>query len=354
MAKKVIFLSLLLLFVLALFNWSRITQYFRPDTRTINEHQVTLLFREDPGEDFLLEQLIQNGILRNKEDFKGYVAKNNIHDSDFAAGKYVILSGTQLSSLIEGFTKDEHGNGKAEIKVNVDFNRCRFVEDIGANISRCILADSASIVGCIKDNRIQKKYGFTEEGMLAMFLPKRYKMYFDTDAEEFVAIMAQEFKYFWNKERMEKINSIGLNSPSEVTTLASIVYSEQSKLKEEWPIIAKLYINRINKGMRLQSDPTFKFCWGYELDGVERLLNKHKNIDCSYNTYKIDGLPPGPICLVPGEVIDAVLNPANVAFLFMCGKPGGKGHNFAVSNREHEKNATEYRIWLKNYLKEKK
>ena len=121
-------------------------------------------------------------------------------------------------------------------------------------------------------------------------------------------------------------------------------------MKNEWPIIAKLYINRINKGMRLQSDPTFKFCWGDELNGVERLLNIHKDIDCPYNTYRYFGIPPGPICLVSRDVIDSVLNPANVDYIFMCGKPGGKGHNFAVTNHEHEKNVQIYRSWLKKYL----
>ena len=353
MAKKIIFVLILCLFVFTLLNWSRIANYLRPDTRTTNKKEVTLLFREDPGEDLLLDELMKHGVLGNREDFKEYIKTNGINTSNFAAGKYVILSGTQLTDLIDGFTKDENGNGKAEIKVNVDFNLCRFVEDIGANISKCILADSASIVEYITDARTLKKYGFTQHQMAAMFLPKRYKMYFDTDAEEFVAFMAMEFKKFWNKERMDKMKSIGLKTPSQVTTLASIVYSEQAKIKEEWPIIARLYLNRLRKGIRLQSDPTFKYCWGHELDGVERLLNKHKNIDCIYNTYKIDGLPPGPICLTPGEVIDAVLNPADVAYIFMCGKPGGKGHNFAITNPEHERNASEYRRWLKQYLKEK-
>jgi UPF0755 protein len=149
------------------------------------------------------------------------------------------------------------------------------------------------------------------------------------------------------------MKSIGLSSPSQVVTIASIVYSEQSKMEEEWPIISKLYLNRIDKGMRLESDPTFKFCWGDKLEGVERLLNKHKEIDCPYNTYRYKGVPPGPICVVPRKVIDAVLNPANVNYIFMCGKPGGGGHNFAVTNIEHNKNVAMYRVWLKKYLAKK-
>src|SRR5690606_37752980 len=111
----------------------------------------------------------------------------------------------------------------------------------------------------------------------------------------------------------------------------------------EWPIIARLYLNRISQGIRLQSDPTFKFCWGDQLRGTQRLLARHRDVDCPYNTYKIDGLPPGPICIVPAKVIDAVLNPADVDYIFMCAKPDYSGeHSFTSSGDEHVKNARAY------------
>ena len=237
--------------------------------------------------------------------------------------------------------------------MNVVFNRCKTVEDVASSISKCIAADSVSLVETIQSQEILTKYGFTIEQIPALFLPEDYQMYFDTDAKAFVAFMAERFKEFWTADRYAKLKSVGLKSPSEAVTIASIVYSEQSRMSEEWPIIAKLYLNRVKQGIRLQSDPTFKFCWGDKLDGVERLLNKHKKIDCPYNTYLYDGLPPGPICIPPAKVIDAVLNPSDDNYIFMCGKPGGVGHNFAVTNAQHERNVAEYRIWLKEYLKNK-
>ena len=133
-----------------------------------------------------------------------------------------------------------------------------------------------------------------------------------------------------------------------------VVYSEQSRNKEEWPIIAGLYLNRIKQGIRLQSDPTFKFCWGDKLDKVQRLLVIHREIDCPYNTYKINGLPPGPIYIPSADVVDAVLNRADVDYIFMCAKPDYSGlHNFAVSGAEHAKNAKVFQNWLGNELKKK-
>ena len=353
MAKKIGVLFVIVTLVVGFFQRERILQFFKKDSRTVNTVEVKLVLRETPTLSSLIEQLITEGVLKDGEEFRSYVEENEIDSTDFAAGKYVILSGTQLSNLVNGFVKNTEGQGNAEVKVNVVFNRCRTIEDIGSNISKCILADSASIVEYIKSDIALTKYGFTVEQIPALFIPQEYEMYFDTDAEGFVAFMAERFKEFWTAERHAKLKSIGLNSPSQAVTVASIVYSEQSQMSEEWPIIAKLYLNRINQGMMLQSDPTFKFCWGDKLDGVERLLNVHKAIDCPYNTYKYAGLPPGPICIPPAAVIDAVLNPADVNYLFMCGKPGGQGHNFAMTNGEHERNVAVYRVWLREYLRAK-
>ena len=115
-----------------------------------------------------------------------------------------------------------------------------------------------------------------------------------------------------------------------------MVYLEQSRLKEEWSDISKLYLNRIAINMPLQSDPTFKYCWGDELIGVTRLLYKHRDIDCDYNTYHIKGLPPGPISLVNKEVLEAVLNPSDVNYLYMYGD--GTRHYFSRHLRDHVRN----------------
>ena len=149
-----------------------------------------------------------------------------------------------------------------------------------------------------------------------MFIPNTYKFYYDTDEKQFVERMAKEFKLFWTNERKAKMKNIGLTSPSQVVTLASIVYSEQSIVSQEWPIIAGLYLNRLDKGIRMQSDPTFKFCWGDALRGVQRLTFEHRERDCPYNTYKYEGLPPGPICIPPTEVVESVLNPAKNDYIF--------------------------------------
>ena len=320
--------------------------------RTSNTSEVKIIIPDGLSTDSLAGFLVSKNILDDKKGFVRQMEKLQLSASDLDGGKYAVLSGTKVNDFIDGMRRMENGHGKNELKVKVVFNRCRFIEDIGKNISLCIEADSASIVDYIKSPKALRQYNFTQEQIPALFIPKEYEMYYDTDAEEFVSIMAEEFKKFWTEERKQKVRDIGLKFPSQAVTLASIVYSEQSRVKEEWPIIARLYLNRVNIGMKLQSDPTFKFCWGTKLDKEQRLTGIHRAIACKYNTYQIQGLPPGPICLVNEEVLDAVLNPDKNNYLFMCAQTNYTGkHDFTASDVQHMKNAAIYQKWLKEQIK---
>ena len=349
MVKKIIFIGFAIVLIVGGVYRGKIKRYFSEDTRTINKKEVKILFRKDPTLIELASILEEKEIVKNKQEVIDFVIDNGIDSTQFVAGKYIILSKTQRNILVNGFVKGENGHGIAEKKVKVTFNNCPTIEAMAKNISECILADSASIVDYVYLPTTLTTYNFTKEQIPALFLPQEYEMYFDTDAEHFVSFMANEFKLFWNSERLAKMKTIGLSSQSKVATLASVVYSEQSKDNDEWSIIAKLYLNRLDKGMKLESDPTFKFCWGDKLKGVDRLLYKHRDIDCPYNTYLYNGLPPGPIYITPSKVIDAVLNPSQDNYIFMMAKPGGGGHNFAVTNAQHERNVAVYRKWYKEY-----
>lgn len=350
MVKKIAILLAVALGIVGFLFRNEIKSLLTSGSRSDNSSEVKLLFRTDPSLSELSAVLLENGVIDSEKKLFAAVIDNNVDTTQFAAGKYIILSRTKMRDLVNGFVKGENGHGAAEVKVNVLFNRCVDIPDVGSNISKCIIADSASIVDFILSEQTLKKYGFTAEQIPAMFIAKKYEMYFDTNAEEFVEIMAAEFRNYWNAERMQKLKNVGFTSPSQAVTLASIVYLEQSRVPEEWPIIAKLYMNRIEQGIPLQADPTFKFCWPDRLKGVERLLNVHRDKDCPYNTYLYKGIPPGPICLPPYDVVEAVLNPADVDYLFLCGDGTGH-HNFASTNAEHNKNVAEYRVWLKEYLK---
>lgn len=338
----------LIVLVFVITSCDKLTLYFDSKKATLNNQDVVLFLPTGIGLDDLADSLLSRKIIDDKVAFYNVARYKQLDEADrLAAGKYIIKPGVNVKALLNGFTKNSLGNGNAEVEVDVTFNNCRDVYQLAAKVAQHLELDSADLVDYIHSQEVLNNYGFTKERIGALFLPDTYRMYWDTDPETFVNAMAKQFKTFWNTERMAKLADVGLSSQSDAVTLASVVYKEQDKHKEEWPTIASLYLNRLRKGWLLQSDPTFRFCWGDALIGVKRLTYEHRSIDCKYNTYIYAGLPPGPICIPPAQVVDAVLNPAPTNYMFMCAKPDGDGlHNFAKTTAEHNKNAKAYQAWL--------
>src|SRR5690606_35535539 len=128
--------------------------------------------------------------------------------------------------------------------------------------------------------------------------------------------------------------------PAEVSTLASIVEAE-SKMRDEQPRVAGVYINRLNRGMALQADPTLVFAAGDFT--INRVLDEHKQVDSPYNTYKYSCLPPGPINVPSISFIDAVLNFESHKYLYFCDKEDFSGyHNYSTNLTQHLNNAIRY------------
>lgn len=185
--------------------------------------------------------------------------------------------------------------------------------------------------------------GFKKDEYIAAFQPGVYDFKGTDSPDEVIVAMLARRNEFWNDDRKTKAAKLNL-SPVEVTTLASIV-EEESRNKDERPTIARLYLNRLQKGMRLQADPTVKFALGDFT--LKRIHQKDTELQSPWNTYRNKGLTPGPIRLVSTDAIDAVLNaPAN-DYIYMCAKPDNSGtHNFTSDYNEHKKNASEYQQWL--------
>ena len=221
----------------------------------------------------------------------------------------------------------------------------RTLEDLSNHVSKFITEDSISLYASLTDPSISAKYGFSSSQFACMFIPNTYEIYSTFSSDDFISFMASQYKTFWNSDRLEKASKLGL-SQSEVSILASIVQSEQSLKYDEHSKIAGLYINRLNKNMKLQADPTVKFA--LNMPELKRLYYRHLEIDSPYNTYKYKGLPPGPICIPDPRVIDAVLTYEKHTYLFMCAQPTFSGyHNFSSTNAQHEKYKKEYTDWLK-------
>lgn len=254
-------------------------------------------------------------------------------------GRYTLKKGLTYNELVI-FLR----TGKRD-EVTITFNNVRTLNQLAEKVADQIEPSVEELKSYLNKTSTAEELGYSPNTFLALFIPNTYKMYWNTTPQDFVQRMKLEYDKFWNAARLAKAKQIGL-TPVEVSVLASIVQSEQNKFSDEWPVIAGLYINRLKKGMKLQSDPTVVYAWGDF--GIKRVYYKHLKIDSKYNTYKYYGLPPGPIRVPSPQVIDAVLNYAKHQYIYMCAKPKFSGrHNFARTNREHEANAAKYRMFLR-------
>ena len=210
---------------------------------------------------------------------------------------------------------------------------------LAASLSRKLMLDSATITNALADSACCAQLGYTPQTIPALFVPNTYEVYWNMSIDNLLERMKREHDSFWNSERQRKAEAIGL-SPVEVCTMASIIDEETANTQEK-PMIAGMYLNRLQKGMPLQADPTVKFALGDF--AIRRIRHAMLAIDSPYNTYMYEGLPPGPIKIASIKGIDAVLNRVSHDYLFMCAKEDFSGtHNFARTYQEHQKNATRY------------
>ena len=206
-------------------------------------------------------------------------------------------------------------------------------------LGRKLMADSTAIATQLADSAFIARLGFDRQTLPALFLPNTYEVYWTLSPAELLQRMKREYDRYWTDERKELARQIGL-TPIEVATLASIVEEETAK-KDEKPMIAGLYLNRLHKGMLLQADPTVKF--GLQAFGLKRILHTHLQTDTPYNTYLHTGLPPGPIRIPSIEGLESVLHYARHPYIYMCAKEDFSGyHHFATTWAEHTANARRY------------
>lgn len=286
------------------------------------------------GADFekVMQNIRENGIVNDTATFR-WAAEKMDYIHRVKPGRYRLNEGMSNRRLINML---KSGNQEP---VQLYFQNIRLKENFAGMLGHKLEADSLSIIHLLDSADFAKAYGFNTDNIYTVFIPNSYEVYWNTTASDFFRKMFAEYQKFWNKERQAKANKLGLN-PIQVSILASIVDGE-ALVDREMPIIAGLYLNRLKKGMKLESDPTVIFA---NRDfTIRRVLNKHLAKESPYNTYRNVGLPPGPINMPSIAAIDAVLNPQKHNYIYMCAKEDFSGtHNFAVVLAEHQANARKF------------
>ncbi|MFK7902780.1 MAG: endolytic transglycosylase MltG [Nitratireductor sp.] len=179
-----------------------------------------------------------------------------------------------------------------------------------------------------------------EEGSL---MPDTYPYQKGTTRQDVINLMKRSQDRFLEEVWARRIEGLPINSPRELVTLASIVEKETGKADER-PHVASVFINRLNKGMKLQSDPTIIYgIFGGQGKPKERPIYKSDiKTPTPYNTYTIPALPPGPIANPGRASLEAVANPSRTDDLFFVASGDG-GHVFAKTLKEHNANVKRWR-----------
>lgn len=280
----------------------------------------------------VLDDLSKQEIINDRISF-AFVSKILGYQELVKGGYYTIPPKVSNMYLVRKLRSGE------QTPIRVTFNNVRTKDDLIEKVSPYLELEVKTLDSLLNDKSFCESLGFSQETILSLFLPDTYEFYWNVSVESFFSKFKGYYLDYWSQERILKAEKLGL-SPIEVSILASIVQAE-TQLNEEKPTIAGVYLNRIEREMPLQADPTVVYAVGdFE---IKRVLNVHKEIDSPYNTYKNKGLPPGPINLPEKSSLDAVLNVEKHSYLYFCAKADFSGaHAFATNLSEHNRNARAY------------
>lgn len=317
--KKFILISLLILVVLGAFTaWNLFgptvhapaSKYFYIKTgSTYEDVKKSLVDQDIIGGTFFFDR----------------VAKQVKYNKRVKPGRYEIKGG----SLVNLVRMLKAGN---QSPVRFVINKLRTKEDLASKIGNNFETDSATVMNFISNNDSLASYHLDTNTVMTLIIPNSYLIWWNSSLKNILDRLSTQQQHFWEGKRIEKAAALKL-TPVQVYTIASIV-EEETNQPEDKGKIASTYINRLEKGMKLEADPTVKYAM--RNFALKRILRGHLQYPSPYNTYLQTGLPPGPICTPSINTIDAVLDAPRTNYLFFVAKPDLRGYsNFAATYPEH-------------------
>ena len=290
----------------------------------------TIVFSRGSSIRTLANQLIEKDLLENKNYFLIW-GKLNRQGTRLQAGEYVITPGLSLAELLKNMVA---GNVvQHDLALIEGYTFRKILETIWQNSIITKQLENLS------DEEIMTALGHEGEHPEGRFYPDTYYISRGVSDIELLNRAYDEMARILEEEWQQREENLPLKSSYEALILASIVEKE-SAIAEERPLIAGLFINRLHKKMRLQTDPTV--IYGIKnYDGNIRFRDLRK--DTPYNTYTRHGLPPTPIALPGREAIHATLNPDKTKYLYFVAYGDGSGkHVFSTNLKDHEKAVDRY------------
>ena len=243
--------------------------------------------------------------------------------SELRAGEYLISAALGPGEILERIAAGQVETYEIVLPEGLT------ARQIGLRLEEAKLADARDFEAVVRNPASPKKLGLEGESLEGYLFPETYRLPRGLPAQEVARILVGEFLEAWGEiapaaaEREMSMHA--------VVTLASIVEKETGAA-EERPLIASVFLNRLKKGMRLETDPTVI----YGIPAFDGNLRRRdlENHDNPYNTYRIRGLPPGPIANPGASALRAVVSPAESDYLYFVSRNDGT-HKFSRTYREH-------------------
>lgn len=248
------------------------------------------------------------------------------HGVNVKAGEYMFANNTTPFQILK---KLKNGS--------VFYRKLTFAEGLSNDSILKIIDVAPGLIGDLPSEEIA-------EGTL---LPETYLYTYGESKKEIVLRMQKAMINYFNDEWERRATDLPFKTKKEALSLASIVEKETG-IPEERGLVASVFVNRLRKGIRLQSDPTVVYAFTKGNKDLEREIRKSDLARVSeYNTYIIKGIPENPIANPGKDSIMAVLNPQNTDYLFFVATGNG-GHNFSKTLKEHNEFVRKYRKAVNN------
>lgn len=337
--KKIIYIIIFALITIGGVGGIYFYKIFYESNTLFNDEYVFIKIPTNSTENQLLDS-----IGKHVKDLSKFSKAANYKDyfSNIKPGRYKLENGFNNNQIINSLRSNN-------VPIKITYNNIETFNQLIKRISERIEADSLSLSNVFYEEKFLNDLGLDSESVFSLFIPNTYEFFWNTSAIQFRERILKEFDRFWNDSRIEKSKKVNLN-PIEVMTLASIVQKETPKVDER-PTIAGVYLNRLERNMKLQADPTVVYTIK-KRDGfdtrIRRVLYKDLRIKSPYNTYVYRGLPPAPIVTPDISAIEAVLNPQKHSFIYFVADVSNPGyHLFSRTNAEHNRKKRQYTNWLK-------
>jgi UPF0755 protein len=309
-----------------------------------SDDSTVVVFTINPGETAatIAPRLLREGLISDAQLFLWLVRYRGV-DARLEAGDYELRPNMTMDEIVDTL---QHGRLR---EVLVTIPEGRRAEEIASLVEEQGLVDAEVLMAVVDAGDFTYDFLYdrpedvpsSSEGFL---FPETYRIPVDYDAPQIVDLMLDTFGERFSPQMRQLTTEKGMTI-YEVVTLASIVERE-AVMAEERPIIASVYLNRLEQGMYLQSDPTVQYALGYQEETgqwwkIPMSLEEDTVFDSPYNTYMYPGLPPGPICSPGLASLRAVLEPAETNYLFFFSRFDGS-HAFAETYEEHLQNQEQY------------